>query len=759
MQKISTLYMKQFGFYIFLLTVLFLSACNITKHVPDGEYLLDKVNIHTDNNEISKTTLEEYLRQTPNPKVLNLFRLQLGIYNIAGKDTSSNWNKSWMRMGAAPIIYNDYLTQVSAQQLQKVFVNKGFVNAKVDTIIKKKDKKASVDYYIKSNKPYIIRKYNIRLKNSVLAEIANDTSRSLIRPGMLFNIDLLDAERTRVVANLREKGYYNFNKDYLIYSVDSTLNAHIVDINMDLRAYLRFKKDSINELIFKQFKINKVVFYTNSALTGENQTIIKSDTTNFRNFQLISDNEKLISLDALVHNTFISPNTLYSDKDVDKTYSALNSLGPVKYVNISFSENGDSTLNCSISIIPSKTISLSTEVEGTYTEGYWGTAAKLGLINKNAFKGAETLTAQARFAYEWQQGIWARELGGQLGLKFPRFLFPIGGYDFKRNMHANTQFTTDLSYQDRPSEFKATNVSAGINYLWDRTKFHHNFEFVNLSFMAFDVDSAFRNKYLTTGEYNKYNYDNRFVLRMGYTGSFSNYNVNRPLRDYSTYRYSIESAGNLLYAINHLFGSKVTSDGTYELFKVRYSQYIRAEYNTSHYQIFDKNNRIVYHLGAGIGVPYGNADIIPYERRFYSGGANSVRGWSESTLGPGVYKRDENRIRDYNQVGDIKLDLNMEYRTKMFWLIEGALFLDGGNVWTIKSYDEQAGGVFKPETFLKQIAIAYGVGFRFDFSFFIARIDLGMKLYDPTKSRLEQWRIVPDLKKDLALHIAIGYPF
>lgn len=751
--------MKQTGFYIFLITVLALSACNITKHVPQGEYLLDKVNIHTDIKEISKTTLEEYLRQTPNPKVLNLFRLQLGIYNVAGKDTSSKWNKSWMRMGAAPVIYSEYLTQVSAQQLLKVYINKGFVNAKIDTIIRKKDKKATVDYYIKSYQPYIIRKYNVRLKNNVIAEIANDTSRSLIRPGMLFDIDVLDAERQRVAANLRERGYYNFNKDFLTFSVDSSLNMHKVDVNLDLRRYIRFKNDSVNNIIFKQYRINKVVFYTNSSLTGENQPAIKSDTTNFKNFQLISGNEKLVNLDALIHNTYINPKSLYSDKDVDKTYSALNSLGPVKYVNISFNENPDSTLDCSINIIPAKTISLSTEIEGTYTEGYWGTAAKLGLINKNAFKGAETLTAQARFAYEWQQGIWARELGGQLGLKFPRFLFPVGGYEFKRNMHANTQFTTDLSYQDRPSEFKATNVSGGVNYLWNRSKYFHNFELANLSFMAFDVDPEFRNKYLTTGEYNKYNYDNRFVLRMGYTGSFSNFNKNRPLRDYSTYRYSIESAGNLLYGLNHLFGSETTNDGTYELFKVRYSQYVRAEYNTSHYQIFDKNNRIVYHLGVGVGVPYGNADIIPYERRFYSGGANSVRGWSESTLGPGVYKRDVGRIRDYNQVGDIKLDLNMEYRVKMFWVVEGALFLDGGNIWTVKKYKEQDGGEFNADTFLKQIAIAYGAGLRFDFSFFIARLDLGFKLYDPTKTRLEQWRILPSLKNDLAFHIAIGYPF
>ena len=211
--------------------------------------------------------------------------------------------------------------------------------------------------------------------------------------------------------------------------------------------------------------------------------------------------------------------------------------------------------------------------------------------------------------------------------------------------------------------------------------------------------------------------------------------------------------------MNHLLNSKVSTEGNYELFKVRYSQYLRAEYNSTHYQIFDKNNRFVYHIGAGVGVPYGNANIMPYERRFYSGGANSVRGWRESMLGPGVYQRNNERIRDYNQVGDIKLDLNMEYRTKMFWVLEGALFLDAGNIWTIKEYEEQGGGAFRFDSFMNQIAIAYGAGVRFDFSFFIARVDLGVKLFDPTKTRLEQWRLQPSLKNDVAVHIAIGYPF
>jgi hypothetical protein len=289
----------------------------------------------------------------------------------------------------------------------------------------------------------------------------------------------------------------------------------------------------------------------------------------------------------------------------------------------------------------------------------------------------------------------------------------------------------------------------------------HSLELFNLNYMQFKLEKEFIDKYLSTGEYNRYNYDNRFIMRLGYSGSFSTYNANRRLHNFSTYRYSFESAGNLLYGINKLFDAHTDADGNYNLFKVRYSQYLRGEFNTTYNQIFDKNNRFVYHLGFGLGVPYGNADIIPYERRFYSGGASSVRGWSESTLGPGVYKRMPNvRSRDYNQVGDLKLDMSMEYRAKMFWVVESAFFLDAGNIWTVRNYDEQKGGVFAFDSFLEQIAVAYGAGLRLDFSMFIIRLDVGIRLFDPVFSRkTEQWRMKPDINRDVALHIAIGYPF
>ena len=746
---------------IILSLSIFLWACNTTKHVPDGEYLLDKYKIHSDIPGLNQDILEEYLRQTPNATALKALKIQLAIYNIAGKDTTKKLNKFFMKIGEEPVLFSQRLTDISTQQIQKVVVNKGYIDAEVVNKVQIENKKVRVDYYINAKKPYTINKYSVDIHDSILSSIANDTSKSLIQDGMLFDVDVFDEDRQRVTTSVREIGFYNFNKEYLVYTADSTLSSHKINLNLDLNTFLKQNKDSINKQVFTQYKIRKVIFNSNQInnQNSGNFNSSKLDTTLFNDFILISPKEKFIEFKTLIFNTYISPNTFFNDKDVEKTYSALNSLGPVKYVTISFVEMPNNTLDCIINILPAKTVSLSAEIEGTYTGGYWGGAFKLGTVNKNAFNGAEILSIQGRLASEWQSGIWAQEYGAQVGLKIPRFIFPIGNFDFKRSIHANTEFASDLSYQFRPSEFTASNISAGTSYSWDRSKYKHNFELFNLSLMNFDLDQQFITNYIDTKKYNIHNYESRFILRMGYKGSFSNFNPNRPSRNYSTYRYSIESAGNLLYGLNKLLNTTPSVDGNYKLFNIAYAQYVRGEYNTSYNQIIDKNNRFVYHLGVGLGLPYGNADVLPFERRFYSGGANSVRGWGETKLGPGIYQRDNTVInRDYNQVGDIKLDLNMEYRAKLFWFFEGALFLDGGNVWTIKKYDEQPGGEFRFDTFINQIAIAYGAGLRMDFSFFIARIDLGFRLFDPALQRTEQWRIKPG-KDDFAFHLGIGYPF
>ncbi len=739
-------------------------SCNTTKFVPEGSYLLDNVSIRSDSREVPKDELSDYLRQTPNGSVFGLFRMQLGIYNLAGRDSSKWYNRTLMRMGQAPVIYDPTLTSISRQQLQLALQNKGFLRARVETHTDNPaSKKAVVHYLIRANKPYRIRNYTSSLSDSLLASIATDTVRSLIKSGARFDTDLLERERERIAKRFRQMGYYNFQKDFIAFEADSSLNSSRIDLKIDLHDELKESPQHIRELVFRPYRFRNVYYKINREFDlgySNARDSLKTDTLRHDGYHLAAAEENFLRLKTLIRNTHIVPGTSYSDAALERSYSSLNALPPVKYVNINFERVKDSLLDCHIHMVPAKSIAFSTEAEVTYTEGYWGLGSGISTQHRNLFDGAEMLTLQARMAVEKQETLWAKELGGQMGLLFPNFLIPFLPEAIKRRVRAKTELSFSLSYQLRPQEYTMNNVGAGIKYLWNFREFKHSLELLDVSRVYFPhISDNFRDLYLNSGIYNRYNYDNHLIMRVGYSGAKSNYNPARPLRNYSTFQFGVETAGNILYSLASLMKWQRDDHGAYKIFNVRFAQYIKADFNLTYHQIFDKNNRFVYRAGIGLASPYGNAEVIPYERRFFSGGANSVRGWSESALGPGVYrKRSPRGRRDYNQTGDIKLDLNMEYRAKLFWLLEGAFFIDAGNIWTIRNYSEQPGGLFAFNTFMEQIAFAYGFGLRADFSFFILRVDLGAKLYDPNLERSQRFRISPN-GGDFALHFAIGYPF
>lgn len=744
---------------ILLLSVLFMFSCNPTKYVPEGSYLLDKVEVKTDAPNITRNDLSDYIRQNPNSYVLGLFRMQLGIYNLSGPDTTRWFNRTWRRIGQAPVIYDSVQTNISAQQMLSYHMNRGYYNAEVNTSLDTRRKNARLNYDVIANEPYRINSYGVDVPFDGLAEIASDSTQSLIQVNDLFDIYVLNQERDRVASRMRQEGYFNFSRDMLAYRADST--DYGVELTLELRDFLIQRRDTLTKTVFKQYAVSKVIFTLTpslSTLAGAN-TEYEIDTVEFENYYLVGPAKKILTLNSLVAGTFITPGTLYSDDDVERTYSSLNSLPPIKYTHISFTESATDSLDCHINIAEARSLTMTSKAELTFTEGYWGGAINLGLVNRNLFKGAESITFSGRLALEKQEDVIAEEWGGQIGVKVPRMIVPFASRDYLKRLNGSSEIRAAVNYQYRPGEFSATNVGGGLKYSWRTNQRSHNFDFMDFSYVYFPwISPEFRDSFLVTGKYNRYNYEDYMIMRMNYTGSFSNYNINRPLSHYITYRYGVESAGNLLYGLSKLFGSDEDNDGSYRLFNIRYSQYLRGEINTTYHQPIDKNNKLVYHLGLGMGFPYGNAEIIPFERRFYSGGANSVRGWSESTLGPGTYERFSSRRRDYNQVGDVKLDLNFEYRTKMFWVLEGAVFADAGNIWTIRDYENQAGGEFKFDSFWKQIAIAYGAGLRMDFNFVLFRVDMGIKLYDPTTAITGGWRVMPKWE-DFAFHIAIGYPF
>jgi outer membrane protein assembly factor BamA len=582
---------------------------------------------------------------------------------------------------------------------------------------------------------------------------------------MLFDVDVLGSERERVACRLRQDGYYYFRKEAVSFVADSSLNSNKIDLAIGLNENLKNLPENYQRALFRRYHVRNVIFQINKNISIiENDTLAIDeplDTLSKDGYILISPKKGYIRLNTLILNTSIVPGRIYNDYAVDRTYSSLNSISAIRYINLSFTPVNDSLLDCNIFLTMAKGTNLSLEGEATYTEGYWGVAGNINIQQKNLFHGAEVLTLQGRIALEKQDKILAQEYGGQIGLQFPNFLMPFTSTELKRRIRAKTEFTANYSYQFRPGEYTMNNLGSGLKYTWNWRQSRSTLDLIDLSYVYFpEISDGFKTRYLATGIYNQYNYQDHLIMRLAYTNTYSGYVASRPLRNFISYTYSLETAGNVLYGLSHLFGLEKNPDGVYQFLNTSYAQYVKGYFSYSYNQIFDKNNRIVYRAALGVGVPYGNGSIIPYERRFFGGGASGVRGWSENSLGPGIYKRITGTgRRDFNQSGDIKLDLNMEVRSKLFWLLEGALFVDAGNIWTIKDYPEQEGGLFRFGDFYKQIAVAYGIGIRADFSFFLLRVDLGTKLYNPALDRRNAWRTSPTLRDDFSLHLAIGYPF
>ena len=755
--------MRNLGYsFILLLMLLFAAACNTTRYVPENEFLLDKVSISSDNKTITKEETKSYIRQLPNAEVLGLFKMQLGLYNISGPDSTKRWNRFWKRVGDEPVIYNPQLTSVTENQIGQLFRNRGYINAEVKSKVNyPKEKIAEVTYQITSNRPYKIRGYYANINHPELLEIASDTARSLIKPGNLFDSDVLDDERDRVTSRFRNLGYFNFVKNYLQYYADSTLNSHEVDLVLEVGNEANKNDSTFLKKAFQKYMIRKVNFYSETDKTIENlNSKILRDSLEIENYSFVYENNRNIRPSVLIQSTHIVPDEFYSDRAVERTYSSLNSLSAIKYMDISFKEVNSNQLDANIILTPNKVQSLSTDLEGTYSAGYWGLGGNINYGHRNIFRGSETLSLRGRAAYEYQgKDQNAYELGGDIGLKFPTFLLPFATRDIKRNVRATTEINGSYSYRNRPKEYTGIVTGIGFKYNWsEQFEVKHNVDVLNISYVYYPFISPEYRAYLSTSPYFVYNFQNHLIMRTGYSGSYSSFRPLQPLRNYSTLNYGIETAGNLLYGMNNLLNSKKDTAGTFKIFGIRYAQFVKTDFNVTRHQIFDKNNRIVYHAGIGVALPYGNNNLIPFEKRYFSGGANSVRGWTAYQLGPGTYKSNGGYI-DYNtQMGDVRIDLNMEYRTKLFWKLDGALFLDAGNVWTIREYESQQGGVFRFSDFIGQMGVAYGGGLRADFSFFVLRLDLGLKLHNPALTRTERWR-TKLTKDDYAFNLAIGYPF
>ena len=740
----------------------FCYSCNIMRYVPEGETLLNKVTIKSNVPEATADHLQSYLRQTPNSRFMGMGRAKLGIYS-AQDVTSNKWKDRWLRkMGEEPVIYDSLLTQTSQEQLTQELKNKGYWDATVEVSATEKDRKTDLTFVVTGNEPYRIKSYKIDIPDDSVMYYLNRRKTTLPKPGDLFDADMLATERENAAQTLRRRGYYYFQKEALKFEADSA--NHEVDITLKLQDNYS-QNDSIRRQLFTKQTVSSVTIYDVAQSMSDDGKLDRADldTTTIEGFTVIHSKKSCFRPKKLISKVLVLPNRRYNESRVERTYAILNALQATKYVDINFRELGGDSLACVVVVAPSKKHSFSVDLEGTNSAGDLGIGLGATYQNKNAFRGAEILKVSARGSYEAMGKLGALrnayEVGGNASIIVPEFLMPFMKTEARRRIGGTTEFSVGYNFQQRP-EYKRNIANLGMKYAWNVRRTRFVFDLIDINYIYLPwISETFRSQYLTPSSSIRYSYEDHFIMRLGLGIQNSNKRTNSTTQSFYTLRSNISTAGNLLYGISNAIGQKKSDDGQYHIFNIAYSQYVKGDFDFTYNQYINKNMRLVFHGGIGVAFPYGNASIIPYEERYFSGGANSVRGWAVRTLGPGRYAN-SGSVDYMNQSGDIRLDLNAELRFKLFWKIYGALFVDAGNIWTIKDYEEQAGGYFQFSTFYKEIACSYGIGIRADFDYFVIRLDMGVKLYEPSGTTTsERWRTDLTWQNDFALHFAVGYPF
>lgn len=742
----------------------------MTKKVPSNNYLLKEVSIKSDNKNIDKVYLEDFIRQKPNSSIPFLGRVRLGIFNYSG-DTSKWLNRSIQKyLGQPPVIYNSRLATTSASQIQKELSNQGYLRNKVDTLLSvtgQDNKEIKVTYNIKSGNPYTIRNYNYSIDDSGVSRILGYTRKySNIQKGQMFNQETLSEELDKRTNILRNLGYYKFTHENLYHKADTTVGDHQVDLTLALNR----TSDSIK---FNRYRFRDITIISGYDVTDDDnkENFQNPDTTYKNGVMIIHGKNNFLRNSMLLRNSYIRPGRFYSDMAISRTYTAFNGTGAVRQTNIDLTPVVEDSLyfiDAKISLAPGNVYWLQTGLDATNSAGDIGIAPSISYRHQNMFNGAEILNIKLKAAYEFVSGDRSTdvsednyyEYGIETSLSFPQFLFPWLKKSWREIPSASTQISLGLTNQHR-SEYTRQFFNLGYTFRWSskRNQLKHAFDFIDVNYVRMPWTSESFKDMLdnTNNKVLKATYDDQLIARTGYNIVYTK-NVGRRFpRNTYTIRAGVDYAGWIPSLVKSITNLKKNENGQYQIAGIAYAEYFKADFSFSHTRSFDKHRSFAYRIALGFAQPFGNSNILPYEKRYFSGGANSVRGWNTRRLGPGSYQPNQ-ETSFINQAGDIKLDLNVEYRNKIGDFFELAGFIDAGNIWTIKDYQGQEGGQFKLDKFYKEIAVAYGFGLRLDLDFLLLRLDYGLRVYDPSRNE-SKFRLLKPRMNETAWHFGIGYPF
>lgn len=766
---------------IFILFIAsFMSACSSTKYVGKEEFLLERVNVKVDDHHVNRTELKRTVRQKTNTRILGASRFHLWMYNLSGRNESKNINKWLRRIGEAPVIYSPFLTEQSTERMKSYLMNKGYYDAEITDTAVFKRRKAFVTYRVKAGPLTTVNhiSFKNRTQNNVnrIAEQSGlqetyyrDTVSTLLHTGMPLDMDVLDQERDRITQMLREKGYFNFSKQFIQFFADSSTvdNQRVADL------FVRIVENTVDTTVYKRYFVQDIVIdFDYDPLLNVNRTDTLINTLLYDGYRIYYREKLKIRPKVITETIQIHRMELYNVQQVLETYTRLQALNLFRFINIEFREiEGEGevkALNCIVQLTPLKRQSYNVFVEGTNTSGNFGVGGNFVYSHRNLFKGGENFSVGVwgtlkKEQLEEKKIFNTHELGAEVKFVTPQFWLPLFRMpNFRRDYAPKTSISIAYSYENTPYYTRSV-ANARFGYLWRKAdkKWRYNVDVVDLNYVWMkNIDQDFLDT--LKNEYIKSAYKDHMILSAVFTGVYTDQLIGSTASSYNYFRMNLESSGNFLWAIDRLSGRKrkgsIVDDAYYTWLGVQYAQFIKADAEYRYNWQINKANTLVWRFFIGCGYPYGNMKVMPFEESYYSGGANDQRAWQVRTLGPGSFQAENGYP---NSVGDFKLAANMEYRFKLFWLLEGALFVDAGNVWNI-SRKENRQGTKLTAGFLEQIAIGTGAGLRINANYFLLRFDWGFKVKDPAQSKGKRFVLFDKTAggfKHSVFNIAIGYPF
>ncbi len=787
---------------ILLLAVVALTSlsCGVTRHTPQGSYFLQRIDFVEDRSKdkeerIPAYVLERYIRQSPNKRLLGT-NFYVWAYNLADPDKDNGWNRFKRKVGQMPVYYDNALTQRGAENLKVYMNSQGYYSSEaafeVDTT--RRRRRAFVTFSVEQGDPYIIESHNYIFHDTMIRGLVfQDSLNSLVKIGAPFNATTLDRERERIANNLRQRGYYNFSTNNVSFLADTLMGDKRVALTTIIKQYLAgYNADGEaimeNNTRYRINDVNVAPDFDPTVVMTDTAYLSKVDTSYYRGMNIVFEGERANVREKVLRQSVpIYANTFFNSSLVDETYKNLISIGYFKSAKVLFNQTATASvgvdtlqfgtqrrtndllsgsplghLSCNVLCTPALTQSVKLEAEGSSTTSFYGLSLTAGYTNRNVFRGAEAFDVALTTGYEYMKSQdaakrKATELGLSTGLSFPRFIIPFSERTFSKVVQPRSKLELSANYQDRPY-YTRTLVGASWNYSWRSPNGTSSYMVRPVDINLIDMDNLDADFYESlNNDYLEMSFETQMVAGLAFSYSY-NSPVTSSVSNATMFRYNFESSGNLVNLLEHAFDTPSDGD-TYHVFGIPYAQYVRTDINVSRKIMLGEVTAIAARWYSGVGFAYGNSLSLPFDRLFYTGGSNSMRGWSPRTLGPGSTLTDGDSDDYPNKVGDIRLEANLELRFPIWGNIHGATFLDCGNVWYLdsNSYDDPD-GIFYFNNFYKQLGLNTGLGIRIDVTFAVLRLDWGIQLHNPNYPVGERWISGFDWD-NTSLNFGVGYPF